>query len=75
MAKPFTPDTLADRWECSPETIRQMIRNGTLLGFRTGSACQEALPHHRRRPGQALGNSPPSAINPPAVSTPTPPAP
>lgn len=24
MAKPYTPDTLADRWDCSPYTGRNM---------------------------------------------------
>ncbi|NOX39749.1 MAG: excisionase family DNA-binding protein [Alphaproteobacteria bacterium] len=36
LARPFTPDSLADRWECSAETIRQMIKRGELQGFRVG---------------------------------------
>ena len=35
-ARPFTPDQLADRWQCSAETIRQMVRRGELRAFRTG---------------------------------------
>ena len=33
---PFTPETLADRWQCSPRHIRNMIRDGRLPGFRLG---------------------------------------
>lgn len=35
-ARPFTCDTLADRWGCSAETIRQMVVSGRLPGFRVG---------------------------------------
>ena len=34
--KPYTPDSLADRWECSPEKVRQMVKCGELRGFRIG---------------------------------------
>jgi len=34
--RPFTPDGLADRWDCSAETIRQMVKRGELQGFRVG---------------------------------------
>lgn len=33
---PFTPETLAERWGCSGETVRQMVRSGQLPGFRVG---------------------------------------
>src|SRR5688572_22905334 len=35
-AKPFNPETLADRWSCSSEKIRQMVKRGELRGFRLG---------------------------------------
>ncbi len=35
-ATPYTPETLADRWQCSPRHVRNMIRDGRLLGFRLG---------------------------------------
>ncbi len=35
-ARPFTPETLAVRWQCSPRHIRNMIRDGRLPGFRLG---------------------------------------
>ena len=34
--RPFTPDTLAERWRCSAETIRGMIRRGELPAVRIG---------------------------------------
>lgn len=34
--RPFTPETLAERWQCSAETVRQMVRDGRLRGFRVG---------------------------------------
>ncbi len=36
MTAPYTPETLADRWQCSPRHIRNMIRDGRLRGFRVG---------------------------------------
>ncbi|QDL92515.1 helix-turn-helix domain-containing protein [Paroceanicella profunda] len=35
-SRPFTPDALAERWECSSTTIRAMIRAGDLPAFRVG---------------------------------------
>lgn len=35
-AKPFTPDGLADRWNCSAEHVRELIRSGQLPAFRIG---------------------------------------
>lgn len=34
--KPFSPETLADRWGCSAEKVRLMYRTGELPGFRLG---------------------------------------
>lgn len=34
--KPYSPETLADRWGCSAEKVRLMYRNGELGGFRLG---------------------------------------
>jgi excisionase family DNA binding protein len=34
--KPFSPETLAERWGCSAEKIRQMVHRGELPGFRLG---------------------------------------
>lgn len=35
-AKPFSPESLAARWECSSEKVRQMFHAGELAGFRLG---------------------------------------
>jgi excisionase family DNA binding protein len=34
--KPYSPETLADRWGCSSEKVRLMYRSGELVGFRLG---------------------------------------
>jgi excisionase family DNA binding protein len=34
--KPFTPETLAERWGCSANKVRQMVKSGELAGFRLG---------------------------------------
>ncbi|TNJ43605.1 helix-turn-helix domain-containing protein [Phaeobacter sp. B1627] len=34
--KPYTADQLAKRWNCSSETVRQMVKRGELRGFRVG---------------------------------------
>jgi excisionase family DNA binding protein len=34
--KPFSPETLAERWGCSAEKVRQMFHRGELEGFRLG---------------------------------------
>ncbi|WP_420869064.1 excisionase family DNA-binding protein [Cereibacter azotoformans] len=34
--RPFTPETLAERWGCSAETIRQLAARGELSHFRVG---------------------------------------
>src|SRR3989344_2259651 len=34
--KPYTPETLAERWDCSPSHIRNLIDRGDLRSFRLG---------------------------------------
>jgi excisionase family DNA binding protein len=34
--RPYSPETLADRWGCSAEKVRLMYRAGELAGFRLG---------------------------------------
>ena len=34
--QPYTPETLAERWDCSAEKIRQMCHRGELPAFRLG---------------------------------------
>jgi excisionase family DNA binding protein len=35
-ARPFTPESLSERWECSAEKVRHMFHSGELAGFRLG---------------------------------------
>lgn len=35
-ARPYSPETLAQRWGCSSEKVRQMCRAGELAAFRLG---------------------------------------
>jgi excisionase family DNA binding protein len=34
--RPYSPETLAERWGCSSEMVRQMCRRGELSFFRLG---------------------------------------
>ena len=33
---PYTPETLAERWDCSPRQVRDMCTKGQLAFFRLG---------------------------------------
>lgn len=35
-SKPYTPETLGERWDCSATTVRNMCIDGTLRSFRVG---------------------------------------
>ncbi|WP_390922784.1 excisionase family DNA-binding protein [Parasedimentitalea psychrophila] len=35
-ARPYTPDQLGERWHCSGETVRLLVKSGALRGFRVG---------------------------------------
>lgn len=60
VPKPFTADMLAERWECSAETVRQLYKRGELRGFRVGRMIRIPLdaveeyeksePHDRKEP-------------------------
>ncbi|OWY12474.1 hypothetical protein B6V72_11270 [Thioclava sp. F34-6] len=32
----MTPEMVAERWKCSAETVRKMVKRGELRGFRVG---------------------------------------
>lgn len=34
--RPYTPERLAERWECSAATIRNLCRDGKLAHFKVG---------------------------------------
>lgn len=42
--KPYSPETLAERWDCSAEKIRLMYHAGDLAGFRLGKLIR--IPAH-----------------------------
>ncbi|TQM94129.1 helix-turn-helix domain-containing protein [Roseinatronobacter monicus] len=35
--RPLNPEQLADRWSCSAEMVRKLVKQGKLDGFRVGS--------------------------------------
>jgi len=35
--RPYTPESLAERWECSPQHVRKMLADGRLKGFKLGN--------------------------------------
>src|SRR5690625_685425 len=35
-ARPYTPETLAERWSCSSQHIRDLVAAGRLRAFRVG---------------------------------------
>ncbi len=34
--RPYTTEALAERWDCSAQHVRDLIRAGTLRSFRVG---------------------------------------
>ncbi len=43
--KPYSPETLGERWGCSAQMVRQMFHNGDLAGFRLGKLIRTAKRH------------------------------
>lgn len=37
QARPFSPETLAERWNCSAGLIYKLVRDGSLQSFRPGT--------------------------------------
>ena len=52
--RPFTPETLAIRWSCSAEKVRQMLNRGELAGFRLGKLIRIPAVEVERFECQAL---------------------
>lgn len=38
----MTPEQVAKRWQIDPRTVRKMLRDGLLKGFKTGTASNRA---------------------------------
>jgi excisionase family DNA binding protein len=37
MNRPYSPATLAERWDCTPQAVHRLIRKGALSCFRVGA--------------------------------------
>jgi len=44
MSKALRPEDVAARWECSEATVRRMLRDGRLRGFRVGGKLWRIRP-------------------------------
>lgn len=42
--RPFTPETLAERWDCSPEHVRTLCKQGRLRSFKIGRGLYRVPP-------------------------------
>lgn len=54
MTYAFTPESLADRWEVCPATVRNLVRQGALRAFRIGRQIRirpEAVEEYECRNG------------------------
>lgn len=72
-ARPFTPETLGERWDCSAQKIRNMFQNGEIAGFRLGKLiripaieverieCQQSLPLNPMNSSNIVENMPSSS--------------
>lgn len=56
-ARPYSPETLADRWACSSEKVRQMCRAGELAAFRLGKLYRIPANEVERFECQNIGSS------------------
>lgn len=66
-AKPYSPETLAERWGCSSEKVRIMCRNGEIASFRLGKliripATEVELYECQNTPSQNTEENSPSPI-------------
>ena len=54
MSRYYTPRTLAQTWDCSPDVVYDLLRTGKLKGFRVGRHWRVSLilrrqPQRRKR--------------------------
>lgn len=42
--RPYTPERLAERWDCSPDLVRKLLAEGALQGFRLGGKLWRITP-------------------------------
>ena len=65
-AKPYSPQTLAERWGCSDQKIRNMIEDRELAGFRLGKLIRIPASEVERYECQSLTPSPATEENSPS---------
>ncbi|MBM4073866.1 MAG: helix-turn-helix domain-containing protein, partial [Planctomycetes bacterium] len=69
-AKPFTPKTLARRWDCTPMHVRRLVAAGRLQAFRLGRLIRiRQLEVERFEAGQCQQESGSSSIVASGAST------
>jgi len=49
MTRPYTPATLAERWECSETTVRALIKSGRLRAFKLAGKLYRIRPDEVER--------------------------
>lgn len=69
-ARPFTPESLGERWGCSPDKVRRMYKAGEIEGFRLGKLIRIPADAVERFECQNTGS--PYTDSPSPSSTPTP---
>lgn len=67
-AKPYSPQTLAERWGCSAEKVRLMYRHGELPGFQLGKLIRIPAAEVERYECQNLIPSPDTGDDGPSPS-------
>jgi excisionase family DNA binding protein len=60
---PFSPETLAERWQCSPEKVRRMVKSGGVAAFRLDRLIRIPASEVERIECQTLTASFPTAAN------------
>ena len=71
MAKPYSPDDLAERWGCSGELVRAMIRRGEIAHFKLGKLYRIPASEVERIECQTTTSSDGTAANEQSSSTTT----
>lgn len=56
-ARPYSPETLAERWGCSPDKIRGMCKSGEIASFRLGRLIRIPASEVERFECQNFGSS------------------
>ena len=66
--KPYSPETLGERWDCSAEKVRLMCRDGEIASFRLGKLIRIPAAEVERYECQSLTPSPNTGDDGPSPS-------